>query len=180
MLDFARPWILAALACLLALPAFASSRAPSADTSGTGPRLDVLEQVFADQKAEILAEIESGRYSKMDQVEKREVLGILDRMARLLQGVESAADMSPEGRVALINAQNLVNLLLTKADADQRVVCRRGTTVGSHFRTTQCETVAERRERHRRTRQETEDVRHLFNTQRLEAFSCGPPPGCAL
>jgi hypothetical protein len=168
-----------ALSCVSAMPAWASTPAASTAPSASGPRLDVLEHVFAEQKAEILGEIRSGRYAKMPDVEKREVIGVLDRMSRLLEGVESAADMTPEGRVALLNNQNLVNILLTKADNDQRVVCRRGTTVGSHFRTTQCETVAERRERHRLTRLEVESTMRNFNQDRLHDFACGPPPGCA-
>jgi hypothetical protein len=162
--------VIAALAC--AAPAFAES-GTSAPGSAQGIRLDVLEQVFAEQKADILAEMEDGRYRKMDRVEKQEVIGVLDRMSRLLEGVESAADMTPEGRVALINHQNLVNILLTKADADQRVVCRRESTVGSNFRTTQCETVADRRARHQRTRHELQQTRNAFNTQRMEEFSGG-------
>jgi hypothetical protein len=47
----------------------------------------------------------------------------------------------------LFNNQGLVNTILTMAENDSRVVCRRKGRLGTNFKTTTCETVRDRRER---------------------------------
>ena len=47
----------------------------------------------------------------------------------------------------LYNYQELVNTVLTMAENDSRTVCRRRSRLGTNFKTTTCETVADRRAR---------------------------------
>ena len=47
----------------------------------------------------------------------------------------------------LLNDQALVNTVLTQAADDSRLICSREQKVGTRFKTTVCETVAQRRER---------------------------------
>jgi hypothetical protein len=149
------------IAAVLAAVCLAMSALPVQAENLEKLRVNALEGAFAEQKAAILEGLGSGKYAKMEAREAAEVRTELARIERLLDGVNDAADMTPEGRVQLMNAQGLINTLLTKSEYDQMQVCRRQTTVGSNFRHTICETVAERRARRERDQEELHRFRHL-------------------
>jgi hypothetical protein len=81
----------------------------------------------------------------------------------VLDGKDSIDGLSRRERERLINAQERVTAILTGAE-DDRLICRRERTVGTHFQRTTCVTVAERR----REREESQ--------QALNRMPPPPPP----
>jgi len=130
-------YILAAIAVLL-LPLTAF---------GETAKLLALDQ-FEHQKATILQDIKGDTvYSEISHKDANIVRDALDRMSENLQGVADLGEMTVAQRAELYNDQELVNTILTMAENDSRMVCRRRGRLGTNFKTTTCETVAERRER---------------------------------
>lgn len=62
----------------------------------------------------------------------------------LLEGRSDISELSSRQRQDLINAQGKVTAILTGAE-DDRLICRRERTVGTHFQRTSCVTVKQRR-----------------------------------
>ena len=130
-------YVLAAIAVLL-LPLTAF---------GETAKLSALDQ-FEQQKATILQDIKDNTvYSEISHKDANIVRDALNRMSENLEGVADLSEMTVDQRAALYNDQELVNTVLTMAENDSRMVCRRRGRLGSNFKTTTCETVAERRER---------------------------------
>jgi hypothetical protein len=124
------------LLLLMAAPAWADG--PS------GAKADV--STFAESKAQIEADLKKGeRYSELSASQRDEVRAALERMENRLQGVTSVAEMDARDRAELMNDQELVNTILTAAEEDSRLICKRTVKTGSHRPTTSCRTVAERR-----------------------------------
>ena len=110
-------------------------------------KLSTFEQ-FEKEKATILQDIKGGMiYSEIKHSDAKMVRDALDRMSTTLAGVHNAAQLDQERLVTLYNEQTLVNTILTMAENDSRTVCRRRSRLGTNFKTTTCETVAERRVR---------------------------------
>lgn len=125
------------LAALLAAPVKANQ--VDAPDEGAG---------FSEQKAAIIQKLNDGStYAQISPEDRSQVLQALDRMERLLAG-RSPDALNEDERIAVFNNQEIVHVLLTRAERDSQVVCTRGRTVGTHFRATRCETLAERRNRH--------------------------------
>jgi hypothetical protein len=130
-------YVLAAIAVLL-LPLTAF---------GETAKLSALDQ-FEQQKATILQDIKDNTvYSEISHKDANIVRDALNRMSENLEGVADLSEMTVDQRAALYNDQELVNTVLTMAENDSRMVCRRRGRLGTNFKTTICETVAERRER---------------------------------
>lgn len=118
-----------------------------------GARVALLEGDFVAQKAAITDQLKDGKtFNEITSENRREVLNALDRMEAILAGKNSVDDLNPQQRTELFNHQEVVNVLLTNAERDSRVLCDRRQTLGSHMRKTQCESVAERRARHEAAR----------------------------
>ena len=114
---------------------------------GETAKLSALDQ-FEQQKATILQDIKDDTvYSEISHKDANIVRDALNRMSENLQGVADLSEMTVDQRAALYNDQELVNTVLTMAENDSRMVCRRRGRLGTNFKTTICETVAERRER---------------------------------
>lgn len=117
-------------------------------TDGLAPKLTDLGQQFEVQRNMILSDLSEGEvYKAISDEHEVLVRDALERMAKTLEGVDDLDSLQPEQRAELLNDQELVNTILTSAELDSRVVCQRRGAVGSHFKTTHCETVAERRRR---------------------------------
>jgi hypothetical protein len=130
-------YVLAAIAVLL-LPLTAF---------GETAKLSALDQ-FEQQKATILQDIKDNTvYIEISHKDANIVRDALNRMSENLEGVADLSEMTVDQRAALYNDQELVNTVLTMAENDSRMVCRRRGRLGTNFKTTICETVAERRER---------------------------------
>ena len=135
---------------LLALPALLAviswlPGAADAEEPRDGEHVEVaIGDAFAGQREAILEEMHSGgRYAEITPEAREEVLQSLQAMAEVLEGRARIADLTPEERVLVFNAQGVVNTHLTFAAEQSREECRRERKVGTHFRTTICNTVAE-------------------------------------
>lgn len=110
---------------------------------------------FSDVKAAIEKDLAAGeRYVEISEENRKRVVEALHRMEVTLDGVGSVQELSAEERAKLLTDQNLVNTLLTNAAEDSHLICRREQKVGTRFKTTVCQTVAERR----RERDENQDT----------------------
>ncbi len=143
------------------VPAVAASAAAESHVA-------VAEGDFAAQRARIEADLSDGKtYAEISPADRARVRESLARIAAQLNGVSSVDELSEPARVAVFNDQEVINTVLTRAAADSRVLCERVEKLGSHRRTTQCETVAERR---RRSQQDRENLQQLQGrTPRLES-----------
>jgi len=103
---------------------------------------------FEQQRAAIENGLNGDRYSELTSTQRRQVQQALHEIQRLLDRQQAAGALHEEERVALFNAQEEVNTLLTKAADDSRLICKREAKSGSHLRVNVCRTVAQiRRER---------------------------------
>ncbi len=142
---------LAWVGLLLAAGAFARSEPE--------PRVSALEGSFAEQKAAIEKDIRTGvLYREIQGKDLKVVRDSLGEMSTLLDGVEDVQQLGEDEKVALINHQELVNTILTMAEKDSRMVCKRRGSTGSNFKTTTCETVRARRKRQSQDRQRIESM----------------------
>ena len=101
-------------------------------------------RVFARQRARIDMHLQpEGRFAGISDESRATVSKLLDRMQEILDSAPSIEALEPEQRAELINTQSHVNVLLTQAREDSREDCRRMAVVGSRFKKTVCQTVAE-------------------------------------
>lgn len=121
----------------------------SAAASATNePNVSVTEGSFSSQVRNIEKGLSDGKtYKEMNRAERDEVRTLLDRMSTRLEGVSSVDELSEEDKLALFNEQERVNAMLVKGYADSRVVCDKRGRTGTHFKESNCQTVAERRRR---------------------------------
>ena len=146
--------LLVALTFAVSGAAFAAKAPP--------PSVDADRAGFADQKAAVEHEILKGEHFAEISTEDREaVFAALARMDAIMEGHASAAELSEDDKVKLINDQSLVNALLTKANKDSRIQCKREKKVGSHRHTSTCRTVAEWRRASQNSREDLEKRRSL-------------------
>lgn len=105
-------------------------------------------EMFEQQKATILQDIKDDViYEEIAYSDVKIVKGALDNMSVTLASVNDVSELSDDAKADLFNQQELVNTILTMAENDSRVVCRRRGRLGTNFKTTMCETVKDRRER---------------------------------
>jgi hypothetical protein len=148
------------LKLLLLSAAFVFASAVSAKSAVPVVKAD--PEAFADQKSAVVQEIEQGEHFKeISDADKAEVFAALDRMAAIMNGRTSLEGIDQADRVKLINDQELVNALLTKANKDSRIQCKREKRVGSHRTTNTCRTVAEWRRASEQSREDIEKRRSL-------------------
>ncbi|MDJ0657729.1 MAG: hypothetical protein QNJ40_26455 [Xanthomonadales bacterium] len=123
------------------------------------PKLTALEGSFAEQKQAIENDIRGGVvYREIEGKDLMTVRTSLEHMSTLLSGVEEVQQLSEDDKVDLLNHQELVNAILTMAEKDSRMVCKRRGSTGSHFKTTTCETVRARRKRQSDDRQRIQSL----------------------
>ena len=135
----------------------------SAMAATAKPNVSVTEDGFAAQVRAIEKDLSDGKtYAEMSRTEREEVRGLLDRMAERMKGFDSVEQMPEDERLALFNDQERVNAMLVKGYSDSRVVCDKRGRTGTHFKETNCQTVAERR---RRTEEDQQNLRTLRDGQ---------------
>jgi hypothetical protein len=134
------------LAALLALLLMLPIAAPSASTDHSAVTFDPAK--FDRQRAAIEQGMRGDTYSELTTTQRQQVRDALREIQRLLDQQQAVGELREEERVALFNAQEEVNTLLTKAADDSRLLCKREAKSGSHLRINVCRTVAQiRRER---------------------------------
>jgi len=105
-------------------------------------------QHFEEQKSIILKDISNNTvYNEISYSDMKTVKHTLDLMSSTLEDVTDVNELTEGQRADLFNNQGLVNTILTMAENDSRMVCRRRGTLGTNFKTTTCETVRDRRQR---------------------------------
>lgn len=88
-----------------------------------------------------------GAYMEISRSDRADVVDSLAMMERLMERYNGVEGMNQEARIRLFNEQEKVNAILTVAERDSRLFCQRRGRVGTHFRSTHCETYAERMRR---------------------------------
>jgi hypothetical protein len=117
---------------------------------------------FAEQRTAVEGEMkDGGRFAEISDEDRAAVAQAFDRMQAVLAGKQSMDDLRQDDRVALINDQELVNALLTKAKIDSRMVCKRERRVGSHRLTSTCRTAAEWKRASEQSREDIERRRSM-------------------
>lgn len=148
--------------------------APLPATANQGSNKVALEAAvpFSEQRAQILRDLADGKtYAEITSDKRGQVIEALDRITERLEASGSIDAMNMRERIATFNDQELLNSILTQAEADSAVVCSRGKKVGSHRTITMCETVAERHRRQEAARDE------IF--KRANRIVCNPSSTCA-
>lgn len=141
------------------------------------PSVDARKSDLAGQRGMVENEMQAGeRFAEISADDKAQVFAALDRMETLLAG-RSIDQLGQSDKVALINDQELVNALLTKASIDSRMQCRREKRVGSHRTTSTCRTVAEWRRASDQSREDIEKRRSLGDILSQEKEEIGRFPG---
>ena len=101
---------------------------------------------FLEMREEIESQIrKSEAFREMDLNERKEIGRALERMETTLSSVASVDELDPPTKTQLFNDQELLNHALTKAEADDKVICERTKRVGSNMYTNTCLTVGQRR-----------------------------------
>ncbi len=142
--------IVVALLALVAPLAFAASKGAQ-ERYNEAVKAETADQ-FAAVVAAVRAEMrEGGRYEFVQAPEKAEVDRGLAAMEQLFAtNGGQVANMSQDDKVALFNAQESVNAILTRRDAD-RVICENRKPIGSNIPKTTCHTYRQQEEARRGT-----------------------------
>lgn len=112
-----------------------------------GAELMTLE-TFQERRAEIEENFgDGGAYMEITRANRRKVESSLEAMERLMTTYGGVEGMGHNSRLSLFNEQETVNEILTAAARDSRLRCERRGRVGTRFKTTVCETYAERQRR---------------------------------
>lgn len=124
-----------AVSALLAQGAFAAKT--------KAPVSAVTRDDFTRLAANVRAEMQpKGRYAEVGGKERSRVDALLDEMAVLFARSGEVANMRQSEKVALFNAQEEVNGILLKRDAE-RLICVTESRSGTHFKNTTCKTARE-------------------------------------
>ena len=97
-----------------------------------------------------------GRYEYVKPDERKTIEKKLADMTALFEEAGAVANMKQTQKVALFNAQETVNSILTRRDRD-RVICKHEAPLGSHIPVTTCHTYSQEVEAHEGTRKQMED-----------------------
>jgi len=101
-----------------------------------------------------------GRYAYVKPDERRTVDKKLTEIEVLFGQSDSVQDMRQDAKVALFNAQEVVNSILTRRDRD-RVICKNEPPLGSHIPVTSCHTYGQEEEARRGTQEQLDEWTRL-------------------
>ena len=100
-------------------------------------------ELFAVTASSIRKDMEKdGRFEFVTPTEKAAANRDIDVMMGLLEKAGAVSEMSMQDKVALFNAQEHLNGILTHSDSE-RLVCERNSNIGSNIPTTTCRTYGE-------------------------------------
>lgn len=149
------PWLFATVLASLAMVAPAKEhyheKQFNADTR------DKFESVAASVRAEMK---KGGRYEYVTPKERDTIDAKLTEMQKLFADNDSVQAMKQDTKIALFNAQEVVNSILTHRDRD-RVICEHHTPVGSHIPVTDCHTYGQEEDARHATRNQLDDWQRL-------------------
>lgn len=103
-----------------------------------------LEKVTTQQR-QIRSDILSGKgnYRGIPQAKQSELLERQDGLLRMLEGKQTADQLTEDERIAAFNDLEWIEATLNKAEEGDRLVCRRERTIGSNRVTRVCRTAAQ-------------------------------------
>ena len=102
-----------------------------------------------------------GRFEFVQPAERSTIAVALDRMRVLLEGKASLAELREQDKVALINAQEEINAILTRRDSE-RLICQRRELPGSHRKISVCETYGEQQARKGNMKENVRDMQKKY------------------
>ena len=150
-------------AALLLIPAMQANARPKS-TVDQHPLLVSTLDGFQTDSARIRKDMEAGgKYDNISARDKTRVEMRLADMLKLLQAGVAKSEMSQDDKIALTNAQEEINGILSHND-NNRLVCKHVAPVGSHLPVTTCQTYAEILAERRATQhQMTRDLKSTNN-----------------
>ena len=144
-----------AMAIALSLSAFHPALAKE-HYKEPGVKADTKE-AFEPIAADVRKEMEGGgRFEYVKPDERKTVDAKLDEMNKLFEKSGSVSAMTQDEKVALFNAQETVNAILTRRDRD-RVICKNEAPIGSHIPVTSCHTYGQEVEAREGTQKQMAD-----------------------
>jgi len=144
-----------AMAIALSLSAFHPALAKE-HYKEPGVKADTKE-AFEPIAADVRKEMEGGgRFEYVKPDECKTVDAKLDEMNKLFEKSGSVSAMTQDEKVALFNAQETVNAILTRRDRD-RVICKNEAPIGSHIPVTSCHTYGQEVEAREGTKKQMND-----------------------
>ena len=148
---------IASIALAIALSAFAIGQAAAKENyKEAGVKADTkeaFETVAQNVRNEM---VPGGKYEYVKPQEQKTIEKKLDEMDALFNQAGSVANMKEDQKIALFNAQETVNSILTLRDRD-RVICKKEAPVGSHIPVATCHTYAQEVEAHEGTKKQLDD-----------------------
>lgn len=113
-----------------------------------------INKIVTEQR-EIRAEVVagSGRYKNMPLSKRQEILRKQDDLLRMLEGKETADELSEDQRMAAFNSLEWIEAAINNEDGE-RTICRRERTIGSNRTTRICRTEAQMAAERERAREE--------------------------
>jgi TolA-binding protein len=100
-------------------------------------------------------------YSEIGLEDKSRVQQALNRIKVKMNGREKVDELAAQERTDIFNEQEIVNTIMSRAQADSRMVCRRERLTGSNMPQSVCMTVAQRRKAQEDSRQALTDQQRL-------------------
>jgi hypothetical protein len=97
-----------------------------------------------------------GRYEYVRPDEQKTIEKKLDEMSALFAQTGTVTGMKEDQKIALFNAQETVNSILTLRDRD-RVICKHEAPIGSHIPVTTCHTYGQEIEAREGTKKQLSD-----------------------
>lgn len=150
-----------ALLTAMFLPAGPACAAPSAEQA---PLDELRSQSVPEQRQAVVAAFQPGeRFAELDKSGRDEVLQAFDRMQEVIGEAGSVGALDPDQKVAVFNDQELINEILTEAERDSRISCKRNRSVNSRIKTSECHTFAEWERRRERARKLAEMNKRSVN-----------------
>jgi hypothetical protein len=135
------------LAAALAMALMASTTFASVDNQS------LQLQDIREQQSQLQIQVRAGKgaFKDMSESERRELLAKQDRVLTLLQGKQSAGELSVDDRLEVFNTLEEIKGAVAKAE-DERKICKRTKTVTSNVPQVVCMTAAQQREQQERAR----------------------------
>ena len=117
---------------------------PTATNASVQPEMDA--ETYLAKIDSTLALAYSGQYGNLKRGAGKRLEDARSRIAAILEGQETVADLPLADRVEIRNAEDVITSILRNKERD-RMVCRRDTKTGTRFSSAECLTVAQREAR---------------------------------
>jgi hypothetical protein len=137
-------------------------------------QVDKISSNLANYIGEIdraIAMAKAGGYGKLERGSEARLTAARKEIGDLLRNVSDPHELTPDKRIALFNAHQVIETVINKQDKN-RVVCTRESKTGSRVGVTECLTVAEREERAKISAMSTRDQQRM-TCSTGETSSCG-------